>query len=280
MHLWVVDNTATMGTHRQNIANQIGSFVDTFLQKQMDFNMAITTMDMRFSKGAEGSLIGAPKVLSSASASVKDQFKANMNMPSSDSTQEQGLAAMKAALSPDLLTSLNKGFLRTDAVLVVIFMTDENDHSSGDSASYVTFLNNLKPNFKYGARGWVANTIGVIDSDGACKTGSQSPEVAERYLSLTKTSGGVAQDICASDLSSALKNIQTRIAQMVTEYQLDREPIESTIVVTVDGVVLKNDLNNGWTYLADGMLIVFHGTGIPKANSSVRVDYQPQHAKQ
>lgn len=282
--LWVVDNTATMESHRQNVANQFDSFIDLFVSKGMDFNLAITTTDMRIAKGPEGAFIGSPRVISSGMGSapkIKEMFRKNMSVAQSDSAQEEGMRAMKTALSPDLLTTLNSGFLRTDAVLVVVFLTDENDHSvPGELQGYVEFLDKLKPRFKFGSRGWVANLVGITDSDGLCRTGNGVPEKSIKYIDLAKYSGGTIESVCSPQLSQSLKKIQARVAEMITEYKLNREPIEETIVVTIDGSRLERNENNGWTYHAEETLIRFHGTGIPSAKSVVQVDYKPKFAKE
>ncbi|MBX9765749.1 MAG: hypothetical protein K2X47_00635, partial [Bdellovibrionales bacterium] len=71
--LWIIDQSDSMGVHRQNLASQIGSFVDVLVQKRMDFQMAVTTMNMGGS-GEKGNFIGNPKVLSGLNPNVKTQF--------------------------------------------------------------------------------------------------------------------------------------------------------------------------------------------------------------
>ena len=62
------------------------------------------------------------------------------------SPNEQGIAAARAALSEPLLSTANKGFLRSEANLAVVFLSDEDDQSPNyvSPTSFVTFLKDLK----------------------------------------------------------------------------------------------------------------------------------------
>lgn len=272
--LWVVDSSQTMASHQQTLAQQFPSFIDVLIQKGMDFRLAVTTMDMS-SGGERGAFVGSTKVLGLNTPNLKNLFSSNIQVGNQGSSLERGLESMKAALSPAMLAGANAGFLRSDAVLVVIFVTDEDDHSSGTTTSYVDFMNQLKPSFQYGAKGWFANFIGFLNPSGSCQATGTPTDPGDRYLDLVTASYGLNESICSGALASALGNIRERIAEMVTEYRLGREPIESTIQVVIDGNVIAKDSINGWTYHPENYSIHFHGAAIPAANQDVRITYQP-----
>jgi hypothetical protein len=48
--LWVIDPTSQMSTKQQALANQIGLVVDAFNQTGLDYQMAVTTMDMSLAR--------------------------------------------------------------------------------------------------------------------------------------------------------------------------------------------------------------------------------------
>ncbi|PIU00016.1 MAG: hypothetical protein COT74_06600 [Bdellovibrionales bacterium CG10_big_fil_rev_8_21_14_0_10_45_34] len=276
--LWVIDNSPGMGDYQVKIAEQADSLINFFVERGFDFQMAATTTDMR-SSGERGKFLGIPSILTPQTPGLVDLFRARIAPGNSGSGTERGLEAMKLALTPGQHTSTNGGFVRSDAALVIVFVSSEDDWSVGNSIDYIDFLNNLKPIFEFGAQGWLANYIGIIEDSTECRTLGEFSDLGYRYMDIVGASNGVNQSICSSELRTALENIRERISGMIMEYKLAREPVAETIVVTIDGVVVPNDAVNGWTYHPDRMLIRFHGSWIPKANETVKIDYQPLRAK-
>ena len=58
---------------------------------------------------------------------------------------EKGIEMAAASLSSSAAAGPGGAFFREDAKLIVIFVSDEPDHSSPGWASYVTFFDALKP---------------------------------------------------------------------------------------------------------------------------------------
>lgn len=277
--LWIVDDSESMELHQNAIAQQFGSFVDVLTQNSMDFNIAITTTDMSGS-GEKGGFVGSPKVLNSLLPEVKDVFFNSVRVGISGSPLSRGLEAMKAALSPTLLAGGNRGFLRPDARLVIIFVSDDDDHSAGTAASYASFLDQVRPEFAFKARGWMVNFIGVTTLGGGCLTGtSRFGYPGERYMELAKNSFGIAESICSADMASALRNIRSRIVGMITEYVLERSPIDGTLFVYVDGVQIPADSVNGYSYNTETRVVRFNGKAVPGPDSAVKIEYQPATSK-
>jgi hypothetical protein len=271
--LWVIDQSDSMLVHRQNLANQIGFFVDILVQKKMDFQMAVTTMNMG-STGEKGNFIGSQKVLLGSDPNVKTLFAQSIMSGSSGSALSRGLEATKAALQPALLSSGNQGFLRTDAKLVVIFISDDNDRSAGTPVDYMMFLDTVKPSFPYGVRGWTSSFIGITDPT-MCTTGGGAPNVGDRFIDMAEETNGASENICSSTLVQALENIRSRLMNQITEFHLDRDPAIESIQVSINGVSIPNNSENGWTYEATGRVIRFHGSAVPPADAEVRIAFQP-----
>ncbi|MBI4818480.1 MAG: VWA domain-containing protein [Deltaproteobacteria bacterium] len=119
-------------------------------------------------RGREGS-----KIITSDMAPA-DQlrfFKGNVRVGSCGSGQEEGLSAMLLALSKDRLESCNAGFLREDANLIVVFVTDENDDDP--QVTPVAVVVDELLNVKEASKVRVA-VIGGIGNDGSasqCRIG-------------------------------------------------------------------------------------------------------------
>jgi hypothetical protein len=196
----------------------------------------------------------------------------------------QHLDAIILALSAGKLAGTNAGFLRSDAHLAVILVTDDDDgdasHGLGSVASttdVIDHLQTLKPDkFDVIARTYKKNfTVSavMVDTDTTGCGSLVSPGVEYRSL-ISDTNGSIAE-ICANDFSPGLSQISQRIAEAITEIPLTREPDVSTIQILFNGSAVPQGASDGWTYSSAGNKIVFHGNYIPRDNTSISVNYTP-----
>jgi hypothetical protein len=271
--LWVIDTSSSMDVHQNLLAKQVGIFVDGLNATQLDYQMAVTTMDMSAS-GERGKFIGTPSIINSQTPNLTSVLGQRLQVGGNGSQLERGLQGMQSALSSPLSTGLNKGFLRPNSLLVVIFLSDEDDQSA--PADYGKFLDQIRPPLASGERSWVAHFMGVIPNDPSCLTSQwhySSPGLA--YIALAKESDGVSQSICSADFVGALTNVKARVLEYVTEYKLDKAPLTTSIKVYVDGLLVPQNDTNGWSYYQIGNSIRFHGTAVPKPGSLIDVKFTP-----
>ncbi|MGE3975829.1 MAG: hypothetical protein AB7F59_14995 [Bdellovibrionales bacterium] len=275
--LWVVDDSETMGDHQSNLASQFDYFMDSLTRTKLNYQLSVISTD----RGQyQGRILGNPKIITSRTPNPKVAFGNNVRLGTTGSPVERGLLSMKEALSPAKLAGDNLGFLRKDAQLVIIFLTDENDESADTTASYIQFLDQLKPNFPQGGKAWTAHFIGALSLSPECTSYGPHASPGTRYMDLVNYSKGVNESICTSDLSRALTSVQKRIVERATEYRLERDPILNTIVVRINGAVVPESSVNGWQYSSEGRAIRFYGTAIPGPDALIKVDYQPVGIKQ
>ncbi len=270
--LWVVDNSESMGLYQQHVADQFSAFIDVLNSKGMDFNLAVTTMD-NGRGGERGNFVGSPRVLSNGTPNLKSLFENTIQVGENGSDLERGIGAMMNALSTEKLTTVNTGFLRKDALLAIIFISNEDDHSSPSPEEASEFLDALKPNTETDEPSWIVNYIGITDPEGFCKTTGQYAEPGDHFLELVELSGGVSEDICEPELGTALKNIRKRVLSRLTEFRLKDIPIVSTIKVYMNGKKVAKSTENGWIYIKDTRVIRFSGNSIPGANDKIEVEY-------
>ena len=167
--LWLVDNSASMEAEQRELGARFDEFVAALADLQADFHMGVVTTDLndpqragRFNV-APGNLISlgcsasAPELAYCADSAVdgaflrrssygaadevldierlKRDFRCVASAGSCGSGFEQGLEALGTALGPELLSGANQGFLRDDAFLLVIVLSDEDDCSNGGAFS-------------------------------------------------------------------------------------------------------------------------------------------------
>lgn len=289
--LFVVDNTPSMIQHQQNISAQLPGMTSALNALKMDYRFAVTTTSM--ASGTVNAcaplsrkLQGSPAYLTEKNiGSLPDRFVVG----SAGCQREAGLDAMAWVTSPAYLNSISSDFMRTDALFVVIFISDEQDQSSefgdGTKDDFVKLLNQRKPAFDDGSRAWIANYIGTLSMNNTCDGGGGSSSVGSNYVRLVDASMGVKSALCNLDLAVAVSNIKARIVDHLQSYRFKEEPNKTSIAVTIGGKAIHESETDGWTLekeiRADGKdqwILKFHGTAIPPADVPVNVVYKPANA--
>lgn len=304
--LWVVDNSGSMENSQTRLANSFQSFINKFIQTDSDFRMAVTTSDAFLapyhSSYADYSLIrdGAGSthsgvfVIDKNTPNMADAFLKNIKQGINGSGDERAFSSFKETL----LDARNSGFRRPDAFLAIIIVSDEDDFSHSDSAnglssyyftenyndakmhsvqSYVDFLTSFTASAGAG-KNFSVNTISVLDSVCLNQIKDSAQKIGQRYIDLADATAGQKISLC-SDFSQSLQVLSESIVELSSVFQLTREPLEETISVVVNGVVVPQDANNGWTYDAANMSIAFHGSAIPAAGADVRINFDPAGVK-
>lgn len=274
--LWIIDNSQSMFNDQKNYAAKVLPMIDTMLNLKMDFHVAIITTDM-VSSGA-GQFVGQPKFLSSTTPDLKNILSQRILIGDQGSNNERGLDSMIAALSANYLNGDGKGFLRSDATLMIFALSDEDDKGVQPVSFYKTFLDQLKPQFPEGNQGWIMNFIGTLSLSNSCYTLGRYAEVGTRFIDLVNATGGIKESMCSENYDKAITNIQARILEVITEYHLGKKPVEETIIVKVNGQSVANDSINGWTYDSTRNSVKFHGSGVPAADAAVSIDFKPAEA--
>ncbi|MBK8012413.1 MAG: VWA domain-containing protein [Deltaproteobacteria bacterium] len=196
--LFVVDNSGSMADEQENLALNFDAFIRN-IAGSGDYQIAVVTTDLdeggteragvrthQFSPQnppaqwtsddsatacsaiqiEHGCFRGPDATLRIVSSSMpaeeqKSVFADNVRVGSCGSGTEQGLAAMLAALEKS--SGCNTGFLRDEANLVIIFVSDENDNSTGSVDSFVDAIAAYKPGGYAQVR--VASIVGSVDGN-------------------------------------------------------------------------------------------------------------------
>ena len=275
----MVDNSSSMSQYQTKFSDEVPAMIDSLNRLGMDYNFAVVTSDMR-TGGSGGMFLGSPKVLSKNTANLVNLLKARVLQGQAGSDLERGLQSVQEVLSPNYLANDGAGFLRSDALLAIIALSNEDDYSSASISSLKTFFDTLKPKFKGTTQAWIMNFIGVPDLASSCSTalGGGYKEPGLRYIELAQYTGGTIQAICDTSLAYAVDNVRKRIVEVLTDYYLGRRPKIDTIVVKKNGVVVPRSNVNGWDFLPDNNVVRFYGTSVPSVGESITVDFTPMDA--
>ncbi|WP_413578254.1 hypothetical protein ACLVWU_06900 [Bdellovibrio sp. HCB290] len=284
--LWIIDNSGSMQTSQNNLAENFKSFIQRFQTNNNDFRMAVgTTEAWRGSSYARLRNNAGYYVMDKNTPNLETVFVNTVKQGINGSGDERAFQSMKDILA----LPANSTFRRPDAFLAVIIVSDEEDFSHSGSSLNESYTNpNLYTvqsfiDWMDGYTGGIANGRNYSVSNIAiqttqCRDQLRTDKFPKRYHEITQKTAGINGDLCA-DFGQTLEIISDSIAQLSSSFKLTREPIPESIVVTVNGSIVARDSVNGWTYDATTMTITFHGTAIPAASSDVKINFDPKSIK-
>lgn len=274
--LMMVDDSSSMSTYQNKLADQMPALINSLNQKGLDYRIAVVTSNMQVGMSG-GKFVGNPKVLTSSTVNLTSLLVSRIKQGNLGSDSERGLESIQKALS------VETGFLREDALLAVIALSNEDDHSPGSATDYKNFFDSIKPKL-HGwngyTQGWIVNFIGLLDLNSPCSTSLDGSvkEPGLDWIALANASGGSTHSICEQTMVQTVTNIEKRIIEASTDFHLDRTPKVETLVVKVDDKVVPQSTTNGWEFIPGKNIIRFHGTAVPGPTSKISVDFSPAEA--
>lgn len=160
----------------------------------------------------------------------------------------------------------NYGFLRDDAELVVVIVSDEEDGSVEPIQYYVNRLASLK---SPGSGVGVTLHAIVVSPEKGCLGGFGTP--AFRYIAAAEALGGHVADLCADDFAAEFLEVGRRTFGIKDRFYPTHTPVASTIRVAVNGTAC----NDGWSWNAAARAVIFEETStcFPEYNETVDISY-------
>jgi len=287
--LLVVDNTASMAVEHPRLVEAIPTFVQTALDRGVSLHVAVTTTGIHpvprpdpasaCPGGADGGEAGRffpvdnsmPRILTSATPNLAQQLQRNVQVGRCAEV-EQGFEAMRRALSRPLVNSAddprtpqpgdgNAGFLREEAALVVLFVSDEDDHSPDAVDTYVAWAQQLKGQNQPQR----ATFYAIAAPAGGCPTAGGA---GTRYAEATARTGGEVVSACEEDYRPLLQQVGDKAFSAQERFPLSDLPEPGSVTVTVNGTPAPA----GWTYDAVTNSVVFDV--VPPAGTRISIHYR------
>jgi hypothetical protein len=253
--LFVVDNSESMGNEQAQLADNFGAFVASATALGIDYRIGVTTTDLETDDGA---LQGANQIVTSTNS---DDFLSNVIVGTSGTSDEKGLAA---ALSSLLDPAKFLGHLRDEAILVVIFVSDEPDNSPGSATSFLANLQGVKSD----PSRFIAHAIVGPPSEYGCESADFGP----KYTAVAEDSGGVVASICEPSFADALVAFGEASFAAKTRFHLSETAAPDTVSLTVNAVPCET----GWVLDATGKLVKFEADAacLPNSGDEVNITYK------
>jgi hypothetical protein len=282
-----VDNSGSMSEEQKELADNFGAFMNWAITLDVDFQIGVISTEVNDPESDRGDpardiypgvLVhpdSRPRIITNTTPDIQNAFRENVMMGTCCSDeQEAGLEAAWMALTEPLVSdpTKNGGFLREDAKLYIICVSDEQDQSQGEPDFYVDFFFSIK-GYRNPERMAVSAIVG--DAGSGCNNGQAVS--GSRYIEVAEQTGGVFQSICTTDWATALQNLSIDAFAAIREFPLSRPADPNTLTVRVEGAVVPRagceGCADGWTYYGDTNSIFFGDSVVPDRGQTIEVDY-------
>ena len=134
--LWVVDDSGSMANQRKTLVNNFNRFLAELLSLRVDWQIGVISTNF-VDKGElrQSTGLNPTKIITRTTAEPRTVFDSITTFPRSRTRWEQGLRMAQFAVSPPNTNpgGPNAGFLRPNAALAIIVVSDEDDSSFGST---------------------------------------------------------------------------------------------------------------------------------------------------
>jgi len=250
-----------MADEQDALGSNFSAFIDEFITKDVDFKMAITTTDVSSSYKKGRIVNGSDVKLTSAMAKqneyrFKDDFMNLVRVGTNGSGNEKGLEA-----SEGFMQKYASSFLRQDAYLAVVILSDEEDQSPNLVSDYTSYLKSFK------SEAGLVKFYTIADINKTTTKSSGITVGAERYKLASNQTAGVIANI-RDDFYQSLTSMGDSILNLLDSFALGFEPVSGTLKVYVNGA-----LSSDYTYDASSRSIKFDPNHLPTVGSVIKVYY-------
>ncbi|MAI57549.1 MAG: hypothetical protein CML56_00935 [Rhodobacteraceae bacterium] len=247
--LWVIDTSGSMNRYDENLLSGIEVMLNAL--PPSGWRLAMISNDP-------------------ATASVEAQFPL---VPGDDIVDAEAMyAAMgrgnreegfDAAYEYIVNNPYASTWMRPDAALLVVFVSDEEDQSDAHFPLVQDFISWYQT--QRGSSAFLSSIINLEHADSVCATPPNTIDIGHRYMEATNWFGGIIVDICSDDWSAGVTDASVQV-EPHEEWPLTHVPVEATIRVFIDGA-----LNWDWSYDSTLNSVIF--TVVPSGGELVEIGY-------
>ena len=245
--LWVIDMSGSMNDNEVKLLAGIEAMMKSLPPTGWRLNMIsnspnVVTQDQQF-----------PLVPGDTFQDAEDMYRNIV-----DGTLEKGFDSLEEYMSSNPYAAT---WMRYDAALLVVFVSDEEDQSSMTVAEFTTWYSNSRQSV------YLASIVNVDPVDSECPT-SNSLFIGYNSMEATRYFNGVIVDICSDDWSAGVADASVQV-EPYESYELSHVPSDvDSIRVFIDGVP-----NNDWHFARTENVVYFDITPEPGVLVEMAYDY-------
>ena len=259
--LIVVDDSGSMGDEQEELASNFEAFVEFIDRAETHYHIGVVTTDVdaEFAEWGEvpGLLEGDPHFITPNTPAAADVFRDAVRVGVHGSGFERGFEAARTALGPELLEGPNQGFYRDEALLTLIFVSDEDDQSLEGTGTYLQHFRNLKGGDEDAV---LAHGLIGLDEEtwepGPCGAGDPYEGGAVpgyRYFDFIEATGGIAGPVCSGNFTQILFEMGQATTRVRDRFPLSWIPRPETFTVRMAVPGTPEFVSGGFDVPADGL---------------------------
>ena len=268
--LWVIDDTASMAEEQEALADAFASFSTGLQLAGLAWQVGVVTTDIQTEDA--GILLGDPWIVTPTTVDPDAALADIVQVGTAGVAPEGGLGAAWLALSPPRIDDENRGFMRADAGLHVVVLSDDDDDSASvlgedPTVAFLDFVAALE--LTKGDQPVRLSAI-VGDTPSGCTGGSRgiTAQAGQAYVDVAMATGGIFASICEADFGAIVEDVATTSIAWPRRFSLQAEPQADTLRVEVDEV----RMDDGWTLESAPPALLFDDA--PEADAIIRVRYE------
>ena len=259
--VWIIDDSGSMSDEQTALGSNFSAFINEFITKDVDFKMAITTTDASSSTKKGRMVTGSDTKLTSARAKAnenqfKSDFRSLVKVGTRGSGSEKGLEA-----SEGFMQKYANSFIRPDAYLAVVMLSDEEDQSSKSVKNYTDYLKSFK------SEAGLVKVYSIVDVGLTNRSGGGVTTGYKRYADASNQTAGIVADI-RDDFHRSLSDMGDSIINLLDSFALANAPVDGSLKVYVNGVA-----SSDYTYDSSSRSIKFNPNNLPPVGSAIKVTY-------
>ncbi len=261
--LFVIDNSGSMEYEQKSMASRVSNFLSVL--KGLNYQIAVTTTDPRSSVSyGDGQLVPMKGLTnqyiinsSMSESTAKTVLSNTLQRSETGSGTEQGIFAATRTVERALAnrSSVYGQFIRDNAQLAVVVISDEDESANGPKNDPNFILNLIRSNWS--SKAFSFHSIIARPGDTACLSG-EGYSAGVRFAEFSRLTGGVIGDVCASDYAAQVSGIAEGVRQTLKTITLSCAPVidaSHNLVVMKDGAVYSGTRSiNGLNLVFDAQL--------------------------
>lgn len=277
--LFVADGSGSMMDGVSRLEEALQTFLSATQAAGRSVQMGVVGVSAESGCADSGRLMGPVRLMTADDAYAFDDALAAIQLSSCPGNMdEQGLEAAQWALSPPLIDDTgtscagggtcpvpygcfdgvcggsNRGLLRPDAGLDIVFFSDEEDQSPDSVEAYIDFFGNvLGAERRPGVRAFAI----VGPAPEGCDNEHDTADSGARYEAVAADLGGQSFSICVPTLDAALESIATPPWDRPIVLPLDAPPSPGTVEVLRNGILCPG----GFTVAEEALTVTLQPDG-------------------
>ena len=247
--IWVIDTSGSMNAYNTQLYAGIGAMLNAL--PPIGWRLAMVSADGNYAEHESQFPLLPGDTAQDAQNMHQNMLKGHL---------EQGFNAIYRFM---IYNTYAHSWLRNDAALLVVFVSDEEDQSThfNQVQDFVNWYGNLRAGSTY-----VASVVNFPNATSLCAHNVNPTYVGDRYMDVANQFNGQIVDICDPDWSAGVIDAAVQIVPYNSIELTNTPSVEDSIRVFFDG-----QLNWDWTYDSSVNTIYFNTE--PDAGVLVEVGY-------